>query len=284
MTRRQIPSHRPARTLSRRRFVLLLGAGGVAATTCASSMAVFLLLARQENTRQAIRRILATQTAAAQLTATPEPIVRPPIVPRDEWGALPPDHTVRNEHGFYSMANPEGWRVYLPPIAEIYRTAVIHHSAFFSGNDISTLLEIQRQHREQRQWADIAYHFLVGKSGTIYEGRALNVRGTHVEGFNTGSVGICLLGDFRYEQPTQAQLDAALQLVRWLAAELQLTHLAGHSDFNPDTTCPGAHVIPYLRVLADGAGLTLGTGGYMPPPEQLTLTPPDPPAVPPGER
>jgi hypothetical protein len=34
---------------------------------------------------------------------------------------------------------------------------------------------------------------MIAKDGTIYEGRELNIRGAHVQGFNTGSVGIVLL-------------------------------------------------------------------------------------------
>ena len=98
---------------------------------------------------------------------------------------------------------------------------------------------------EGRGWAEIGYHFLIGETGAIYEGRALQVRGTHVEEHNTGTVGVCLIGDFNFEPPAERQVTAALRLIRWLAAELGLTHLAGHSEFNPATDCPGAHTLPY---------------------------------------
>ena len=47
-------------------------------------------------------------------------------------------------------------------------------------------------------WADVGYHYLVDKDGTIYEGRNIAIRGAHTQGHNTGSAGVCLLGDFRY--------------------------------------------------------------------------------------
>ena len=110
-------------------------------------------------------------------------------------GRLPADHTARNEYGSYVKgSNPYGWYVYADPLRESYQTLVIHHSAFYKADGLATLSEIQRLHREDRGWADVGYHFLVDKDGTIYEGRALTVRGAHTAGFNTGSAGICLLG------------------------------------------------------------------------------------------
>ena len=50
-------------------------------------------------------------------------------------------------------------------------------------------------------WNDIGYNFLVDKYGQVFEGRyggvERNVIGAHAEGFNTGSVGIALLGNVR---------------------------------------------------------------------------------------
>jgi N-acetyl-anhydromuramyl-L-alanine amidase AmpD len=100
----------------------------------------------------------------------------------------------------------------------------------------------------------------VGRSGAIYEGRALNVRGAHVEGHNTGSVGICLLGDYRWQFPSESQIYATRCLIRWLSFGLNLTYLAGHCDLNDGTVCPGNNLVPYLAALADRAGLMPGAG------------------------
>jgi hypothetical protein len=196
----------------------------------------------------------------------------PSIVPRADWGALPPNHSAPHETGFYSLDNPEGWREYSGDLRARYNTVVIHHSANYGRDDIHTLRYIQDRHRNDRGWADVAYHFFVGKTGTIYEGRPLNVRGTHVANHNTGTVGICLLGDMRTQTPTVPQLASTQELVRWLAAELALTHLAGHAEFNPETVCPGTNVMPYLDVFAAAAGLIHSTAGYMPSEEQATAT------------
>lgn len=192
----------------------------------------------------------------------------PPMLsyyPRSEWGALPPDHNAPNENGFYSPENPEGWRVYQAPLEAIYRTVVIHHSVIIESDDIRTLQAIQRLHRLDRGWADVAYHYFIGIDGAIYEGRDIHVRGTHVGGYNSGSVGICLLGNFMAQNPNAAQINSAHTLIQWLTARLQLTHLAAHRDFNAQTECPGDAIIPYLDLFAEEAKLTRGIDGYQPP-------------------
>ncbi len=195
-------------------------------------------------------------------TPTPE---APAMVRREAWGALEPNHDARAERGFYSDANPNGWRVYEGELAEIYRTVVIHHTAFYEGTDLRTLAEAQRLHREDRGWADVAYHYFVGRSGLLYEGRALNVRGSHVGGYNTGSLGVCLLGNFVEQEPTDAQILSTQRLLRWATERLALTHIAAHQAFNPGTECPGTTLLPYIPQFAAVANLQIGTDGYVPP-------------------
>lgn len=102
----------------------------------------------------------------------------------------------------------------------------------------------------------------------------MSARGVHTEFYNTGSLGVCLLGNFEEIEPTQPQLDAAQALVNWLALRLQLTHLAGHREFNTTTVCPGANLYPHLDQIAAVALLQRGTNGYIAPPEQqITPTP-----------
>ena len=60
--------------------------------------------------------------------------------------------------------------------------------------------------REGNGWNDIGYNFVVDKYGQVFEGRyggvERNVVGAHAEGFNTGSVGVALLGTYGDAQPT----------------------------------------------------------------------------------
>lgn len=252
----------PSRSAARLTRRDLLGLAGMAAAgsglACLGTVLGYLALDRLTN--------------ASRSTPLPSPaprpvllkqIDRPGILTRQDWGAREPDHEAPYETGFFSADNPDGWRVYDEDLRTVYRTVVIHHSVLYEGDDLSTMRAIQDQHMDLRGWADIAYHFGVGQSGQVFEGRSLAVRGTHVEGFNTGSVGVVFLGDFQVNYPTPVQLEAGRRLIDWLALRLELTHLAGHSDFNGATDCPGQHLREMLPMLAQSAGLALGTGGYL---------------------
>lgn len=196
------------------------------------------------------------------LLPTPTPLA---LISREAWGAAAPDHNAPGEHGLFDPAtNPAGWLVYSQPLSEILRTLIVHHSALPLSDGPRA---IQVLHMSNRGYADIGYHFLIDDNGQLYAGRDLGVRGAHTGGANTGSVGVCLLGNFEQLPPPGAQLDALQGLVADLTARYGLTHLAGHRDFQPDeTVCPGAALEPLLPALATTLGLAYGTGGYVPPP------------------
>ena len=230
-----------------KRLTVLGALGGVAGVTLA-------------RLNRSTRVVVLPYGGNAVKSATP-----PAIVSRDEWGALPVNVEAPNEPGIYEEGvNPAGWYVYAGELSDSYQTLVIHHSAFYKANGVETLLEVQRLHRDDRGWADVGYHYLVDRDGAIYEGRNLGVRGVHTQGRNTGSAGVCLLGDFRYRTPTQAQWDGLIALSHWLVAELALTHLAAHSQFNEATLCPGATVLEQLPALAQLLGVDYGIEGYVP--------------------
>lgn len=104
------------------------------------------------------------------------------IIPRSSWGARTP-----RTGGNYSYEaigkTPE----------EYYDTIVIHHSG--NAKHFPTVKEIQDEHMDQMDKADIGYHFAVDKDGKIYEGRVIDRKGAHVDQANTGKIGVVLLGD-----------------------------------------------------------------------------------------
>lgn len=244
-------------TLTRRQFIGLIGVFGAGTGALCGGITATSLMAT--------RVIVTTPTQSpTEIPTTPTPLVeKPAVVDRATWGALPPNINARNEKGYYNKeTNPEGWYVYPDRLQDSYQTLVVHHSAFYESDGKSTLAEVQRAHHEDRGWADVGYHFMIDKDGTIYEGRDLTVRGAHVSGYNTGSVGVCLFGDFRFEAPSQEQLNALYALNDWLVFRLELTHLTGHQQFNDWTECPGTFILTQLEDIATRAGLTLGTDGY----------------------
>jgi uncharacterized protein with LGFP repeats len=78
---------------------------------------------------------------------------------------------------------------------------------------------IYRYHAVSRGWGDIGYNVLVDRFGRLWEGRygglASTVIGAHAGGFNTGTVGIAMLGDYSRADPTEAMIDAVEAFTAW---------------------------------------------------------------------
>ena len=142
----------------------------------------------------------------------PAATVSPPIVPRATWGA---DERIRRDPPSYAAG---------------VRFAVVHHTAGkngYSRTEAAAIVKgIQLFHVQGNGWNDIGYNFLVDRFGTIYEGRYggidRNVVGAHAMGFNTGSVGIALLGTYEDVAPSVAAQEAIAQIVAW---RLDLAHV-----------------------------------------------------------
>jgi hypothetical protein len=167
------------------------------------------------------------------------------IIPRIQWGARKMNENAASESGFFDpVANPEGIMMYKGNLADVLDTIVIHHTALPRHVGVR---EIQDLHMDKRGFADIGYHFVINTEGDIFEGRPLNIRGTHTKNHNTGSIGIVLTGNFEDEQPLPQQIESLHNLVGFLSQEFRISYLAGHHDLNPQLTkCPGKYLIPFL--------------------------------------
>jgi hypothetical protein len=89
-------------------------------------------------------------------------------------------------------------------------------------------------------WNDIGYNFLVDKYGQVFEGRFGGVEkavvGAHSLGFNTGSVGVAVLGSYGSSPISAAAKTSLEQLLAWrldLAHINPLSTLAWPSSGNP---------------------------------------------------
>jgi N-acetylmuramoyl-L-alanine amidase len=80
---------------------------------------------------------------------------------------------------------------------------IIHCTA--TPNKASVTMDALRKGHLARGFSDIGYHKVIHIDGTVSDGRPMNVVGAHVEGANTGSIGIALVGTDRF---TRAQFDA----------------------------------------------------------------------------
>ena len=88
-------------------------------------------------------------------------------------------------------------------------------------------------------WNGVGYHYFVNKRGEIFKGRPDNTIGSHAKGFNSTTLGICFEGNFMKEEPTQAQINAGLELVEYLKKKYDINKVKGHGELMA-TSCPGS--------------------------------------------
>jgi hypothetical protein len=110
-----------------------------------------------------------------------------------------------------------------PRIAPTLQFALVHHTVTTNGYSCSQSASIVRgietYHVLGNGWDDIGYNFLVDACGQIFEGRyggiTKNVVGAHSQGFNSGSVGVSLIGNYSSLTPSKAAQDALVKLLAW---------------------------------------------------------------------
>lgn len=151
-----------------------------------------------------------SSTSSTQTTAAASPTTRTVNLPQ-AWGSA----------GWSYRNCPEG-----PTYMDRVDFAVIHHTAssnsYTSSQVDDQLRSIQAFHVNTRGWCDIAYNFMVDRFGQVWQARSGElfgaVQGGHSAGFNTGSVGISLLGDYTSTAPPAAMLTAAGDIAGWKLA------------------------------------------------------------------
>ena len=193
----------------------------------------------------------------------------PSIVPRSAWKA---DEKITRGETLY---------------APVLKLAIVHHTAgtnaYTPAQAGAIVRGIEVYHVKANGWNDIGYNFLVDRYGTVYEGRAggvdKNVIGAHALGFNSGTVGIALIGNGATATPTAAQQDALVRLLAW---RLDIAHIdplsqvvftsggnskfragkvvtlramSGHRDTGP-SECPGGRAYALLPALTERVART----------------------------
>jgi hypothetical protein len=168
-----------------------------------------------------------------------------------------------------------------PRYASTLRLAVVHHTAtataYSCSQSASIVRGIEVYHVKGNGWDDIGYNFLVDACGRIFEGRyggiEKNVIGAHSQGFNTGSVGVALIGNYGRATPSRAEQDAVVHLLAWrldvahvdplsfvtynsggnakfrAGMPVNLRAISGHRDTYL-TECPGAALYRLLPSIA----------------------------------
>lgn len=181
----------------------------------------------------------------------------PEYVDRQSWGALP------------NTANRTVTSV---------THMIVHHSAAntTSADFAAVVRSYWTFHTSGNGWADIGYNWLVDPNGVIYQGRAffqdflgninMNVVGAHMGGGNSNTMGICIIGNYSFIDPSTIAVDRLRTMLAWKANEfnidvlavrgklvsgntIQMNTIAGHRDGSA-TECPGFRVyrqLPEIR-------------------------------------
>src|SRR5207253_6993904 len=108
--------------------------------------------------------------------------------------------------------------------------AIVHHTAgtnsYTEAQSAAIVRGIELYHVKGNGWNDIGYNFLVDKYGQVFEGRyggmERPVVGAHAMGFNTGSVGVAVIGNYG---DSGISVAARASLVRLLAWRLDVAHV-----------------------------------------------------------
>ncbi|GIY81427.1 peptidoglycan recognition protein 1 [Caerostris darwini] len=108
---------------------------------------------------------------------------------------------------------------------------------------------LQDYHLDYKGWGDIAYNFLIGGDGRVYEGIGWKNQGTHSINFNSMSVGIAFIGNYMEVTPNQTMIDAAVNLMKCGVKKGYMTptyEVHGHRDVSC-TLSPGDKLYTIIR-------------------------------------
>jgi hypothetical protein len=150
------------------------------------------------------------------------------------------------------------------PLRSVLQWITVHHTADPALSSLETVAQLQKKHQdegvEDSPAADIGYHFLIDADGEIYEGRPLGIKGSHVENFNGGNVGIALAGDFESraqnrfspDSPSVEALASLDLLVDVLGLRFEIRSAWSHDERKKQSVgsgkeCPGDNLIGHVN-------------------------------------
>ncbi|WP_217241549.1 peptidoglycan recognition family protein [Streptomyces sp. AC555_RSS877] len=165
------------------------------------------------------------------LAATPAAYT---LLTRGDWGA---DESLR-----FTTGGTERWPAQYYPV----QTLSVHHTADGS-NDPDPATRVRAIYRTAAgAYGDMGYNYLIDENGRVYEGRWSGTDGTaahdaagrlvtgaHIEGYNSGNIGIALLGTLTDRPASSAARGALVQLLAELAERHALAPLGKVVYRNP---------------------------------------------------
>jgi hypothetical protein len=249
-------------------------------------------------------------TAAELAASRAASATEPRIISRAEWGA---NESYRCKFGAWNGAycsEGEKW----PREYHSLKAMFVHHTyrPLPTTDPADAVRAVYVYHALQVDngdgtygWGDIGYNYLVDQYGNVYEGRyhpeenGLVAEAGHALGYNRGTMGVVVIGDFTNTSPPAASMNALKNLLTHRASRYGIdpqasvwldgagnhpnrtfTHaLMAHRDsHNPArTTCPGDAL--YARMDEIRRDVAAGINQPPPPPLQVQLTSPPVDAV-----
>ena len=183
-------------------------------------------------------------TSVAALPPSAMAAERPDIVTRAAWKAKP------------ALTKPKMKKQAIERIT-IHHTAVVRSKKRPTEQLVRNLQAFSQSDakladgRTKKAWADVPYHFYIGRDGTIVEGRDMAFAGdTNTNYDPTGHVAIAVSGNFEKQKPSPEQKASLVALVDWLAEEHGVApdRIEGHKD-HASTACPGRNLEAFLPEL-----------------------------------
>lgn len=228
------------------------------------------------NTLDGPRQTFVVPATASAAARTPD------IITRAEWGA---DESLKRTSG--------GCKRQFYPVQQL----IVHHTAGsnFDSNPAATMRAIYWYHAVRRGWCDVGYNFVIAPDGRIFEGRWARsykpwethsgedrlqraVAGAHASGFNSGTVGISIMGTYSRISIPPAARRSLTEVLAWEADRHDLDPLGRHYYRNPETgagkrlpfiaghrdtgqtECPGGRLYRSLDEIRRDTAAAMGAG------------------------
>jgi hypothetical protein len=168
-----------------------------------------------------------------------------------------------------AVVTREAWGAAAPRVSEMVPHVVDQLTVHHTGNEgglagAARIREMQEWHMVGQGWPDLAYHVVIGRDGTVYEGRDPAFRGDTSTSYDTnGHYLVVLEGNFEVERPSSAQWDSLVAVLASAADHYEVSPdtISGHSD-HAATLCPGQHLEHRIHTgeLADAVRAAMARG------------------------
>jgi N-acetylmuramoyl-L-alanine amidase len=120
---------------------------------------------------------------------------------------------------------------------------IIHCSATPNGR-YHDAADIRRWHMDKpNEWADIGYHYVICTTGKVDKGRDDPEVGAHAYGHNYNSIGICIIGNDKYNAVQWYRLR---ELVAQLLTKYPDAKVIGHNEIS-HKSCPSFDVQEWFK-------------------------------------